>query len=127
MAITEFAYSVNDFQTPKTYENEEAIAVILTRLLLLEPGTYQQFPNMGVGLFSKYHGGLENDCTGLKIDFENQINMYLPNYFKGTQINVSIKEKTLIITAEIEGALYGINYDPAEEKMDIKFTKISNL
>ena len=115
MSITEFAYSVDDFQTPKTYENEEAIAVILTRLLLLEPGTYQQFPNMGV------------DYTGLKIDFENQINMYLPNYFKGTQINVSIKERTLIITAEIEGALYGINYDPTEEKMDIKFTKISNL
>ena len=52
MAITEFSFSVDDFENPKTYKDAEAIATLLVRLLILEPGTFQSHPDMGVGLYS---------------------------------------------------------------------------
>lgn len=125
--ITEFSFSVNDFLAPKEYKDEEAVAVVLTRLLLLEPGTYQHFPEMGVGLHSKYHNCLESDINNLKRDFEEQIEKYLPREFHGTQINVSTKGSILLISAEVDGSLYGITYDTTSERVDNMFTKISDL
>ena len=64
MSITEFGFSVDEFQNPKNYKNAEAIATLLSRLLLLEPGTIQSHPDMGVGLYSKYHYSVEGSVGG---------------------------------------------------------------
>ena len=50
----EYLLDMNNFDQPEILKDKAAIAALLTRLILLEPGTNPLFPTMGVGLVSKY-------------------------------------------------------------------------
>ena len=50
----EYHFDVNDFKEPRETTGRKAIGVLIVRLLLLEPGTDPNRPEMGVGLVSKY-------------------------------------------------------------------------
>lgn len=126
MAFTEASFSVDDFQDPKMYKNAEAISVLLTRLLLLEPGTIQSHPDMGVGLYSKYAYSVMGEGSNLQADFERQIQEYLPA-FQGVKITVKEKPGMFIIGAEIDGVLYGIYYDKEKSDVSVKYTNLSDL
>ena len=110
MAIHEFGLSIDDFQNPKVYKNGDAILTLLTRLLLLEPGTIQSHPEMGVGLISKYRYSVEGSAALLQSDFQKQVDKYLPQ-LQGIKIRVVEKGKSYFITAEFEQVLYGISFD----------------
>lgn len=126
MAVNEFSFSVDDFQNPKVTKDAEAIMTVLTRLLLLEPGTIQSHPDMGVGLYSKYAFGVEGVETELQSDFQRQIEKYLPQ-FQGVRIGVARKEKALFISAEIDKVLYGIYYDIENKNVTSKYSRLSEL
>lgn len=126
MAITEFAFSIDDFKNPKKFKDAEAISVLLTRLLILEPGTIQSHPEAGVGLLSKYRFGVEGIASELEADFQKQIETYLP-LFQGVKVAVKEKDKSLMITAEIDDTLYGIYYNTNTSKIKTDYTKLSNL
>lgn len=126
MAITEFSLSVDDFNNPKTYKDAEAISVLLTRLLLLEPGTIQSHPEAGVGLISKYRFGVEGVASELQAEFQKQIETYLPR-LQGAKITVKEKDKVLMIAAEIDNTLYGIYYDTNTSNIKTEYTSLSNL
>ena len=49
----DYLLDVNNFEMPKIFNDQQAIAALLTRLILLEPGTNPLFPTMGVGLVSR--------------------------------------------------------------------------
>lgn len=125
MAFKEFAFSVNDFEEPKDYKNAEAVATLLVRLLLLEPGTIQSHPDMGVGLFSKY-AHTTDKATELRSDFQRQINKYLPQ-FGGIRIAVQQVKKAYIIGAEIQDTVYSVYYDSDTSNITTKYTKLSEL
>ena len=125
--LTEHSFSVDDFINPKVFKDAEAMGVLLTRLLLLEPGTIQSHPEMGVGLESRYRYSEEGAASRLKSDIEAQIEEYLPDYFQGATINVTQKDRKFHITAEIDGAIYGISYDSTTNKIESKYAKLSNL
>ena len=44
----EYCMSVDNFKRPLVYKNQQAIAVLLTRLILLNPGSDPLHPDMGV-------------------------------------------------------------------------------
>lgn len=125
--LTEHSFSVDDFKNPKVYKDAEAMAILLTRLLLLEPGTFQSHPEMGVGLMSRYRYSVEGAASKLKADFEAQIEAYLPDYFQGTTINVTQKGGQFLITAEIDGSIYGSSYDSVTNTVESKFAKLSDM
>ena len=125
--LFEHSFSVDDFENPKVYKDSEAMAILLTRLLLLEPGTIQSHPEMGVGLMSRYRYSVEGAAPKLKADFEAQIEAYLPDYFQGTTINVNQKDGKFLITAEIDGSIYGISYDSKTNEVESKFAKLSDM
>lgn len=100
--------------------------LLLTRLVLLEPGTIQSHPEMGVGLHSKYRFAVEGCERDLKADIEQQIAKYLPD-FNGVKISVTRKDKALFIAAEIDRTLYGIYYDIEADSVTSKYTKLSEL
>lgn len=52
--ITEYSLDIDQFYTPKEYKNFEAIGILIMRLFLLDPGTIQSNPEMGIGLISKF-------------------------------------------------------------------------
>lgn len=126
MAITEFSFSVDDFKTPKVYKDAEAIATLLVRLLLLEPGTIQSHPDMGVGLISKYRFSTEGSAATLQGEYQRQVEKYLPQ-FQGVQISVTEKDKKFKISVQIEDTLYGIYYDVNKTVVQSGYTKLTDL
>ena len=126
MAITEFSFSVDDFQNPKIFKDAEAVSTLLVRLLLLEPGTIQSHPEAGCGLISKYRYGVEGISSELQSNFQNQIEAYLPQ-FQGAKISCKEKDGVLMIAAEIDDTLYGIYYDSNTSEIKSDYTSLSNL
>ena len=74
----EYLLDTDNFDEPKVLTDKAAIAALLTRLILLEPGTNPLFPTMGVGLVSKYRYLFKDQEGALKEDIKNQINQFLP-------------------------------------------------
>lgn len=122
----EFTFSVNDFGDPKVLKDSEAIATILTRLLLLEPGTFQSHPKMGVGLVSKYRYSLDSQINTLRDDFRAQIEKYLPQY-QGVTVEVYLENSICYINATIDDTLYAFFYDADENTLNSTFKKLADL
>lgn len=74
----EYLLSINNFGRSKVLTNEQAIAALLTRLILLEPGTNPLMPTMGVGIVSKYRYLFSSSAEQLKKDIQDQVNTFLP-------------------------------------------------
>lgn len=126
MAISEFSFSVDDFQNPKVYKDPEAIATLLVRLVLLEPGTIQSHPDMGVGINSRYKYSVEGGASELQSDIERQIEKYLPQ-FSGAEISVTEQNSTYYIYAKIGSVLYAIYFDKTSANIKTGYTKLDNL
>ena len=123
----EYSFSIDDFENPKVYKNPEAVAVLLTRLLLLEPGTIQSHPEMGVGLYSKYMYSVNRiNVSNLKKDIQKQIVTYLPDY-QSASVNVNQDKETIYITIEIDSTIYGFIYNSAVQTIVSKFTHLADL
>lgn len=123
----EYSFSIDDFENPKIYKNPEAVAVLLTRLLLLEPGTFQSHPEMGVGLYSKYMYSVNGiNVSNLKKDIQKQIVAYLPDY-QSASVNVNQDKETIYITIEIDSTIYGFIYNSAAQTIVSKFTHLADL
>lgn len=123
----EYSFSIDDFENPKIYKNPEAVAVLLTRLLLLEPGTFQSHPEMGVGLYSKYMYSVNGiNVSNLKKDIQKQIIAYLPDY-QSASVNVNQDKETIYITIEIDSTIYGFIYNSAAQTIVSKFTNLADL
>lgn len=82
--MKEYLLSTNEYREPKVVDGSEAYGILLTRLLLLEPGTNPLHPGMGVGLGPKYRFISENDMPMLQTLIQEQVNTYLPSEFLTT-------------------------------------------
>ena len=99
MAITrkvlkekEYLLSIDEFKTPRSMSHQQAIASLLLRLILLNPGADPLHPEMGVGI-TRYRyamGKLEE----LKRRVADQIQTYLPDYPAG-KVDIEITEDRL--------------------------------
>ena len=72
--------SIDKFYKPAVAKKEDAAVLLITRLILLEPGTYQTHPNMGVGIVSRFRHGLDTDAKRLESEITKQISKYLPMF-----------------------------------------------
>ena len=127
--IYEPAMSVDEFNNPKVFKNAEAVMVQLTRLILLNPGTIQSHPNMGVGLVQRYRYSMEGNEVYLKSDIINQINTYLPNY-QGADVKVVFKDHVCYISITIDSTIFMIMYDETASDSDAiqtRYTKLGEL
>lgn len=93
--------------------------VLLTRLILLEPGTIQSHPDMGVGLISKFRYSVEGGTEKLQNTIQQQIAKYIPE-LQGTRITVNESNSQYLIAAEFEGVLYGIALDKTTNTVTTK-------
>jgi len=93
--MKEYLLSTNKYAEPTTIEGSDAYGVLLTRLLLLQPGTNPLHPDMGVGLGPKYRFLTENDMSELQTLIQEQVNTYLPSEFmNATKVFLEIKENS---------------------------------
>lgn len=126
ISIKEYEFEINDFNEPKVLKDKEAIAQLLVRLLLLEPGTIQSHPKMGVGLVSKYRYMMENDLQSLLRDFREQAQTYIREP-AGIEINGLIKNKICYLSATIDDTIYAFSYDSDTNNLDYNFKSINEL
>lgn len=93
--MKEYLLSTNEYKEPKVAEGSDAYGILLTRLLLLEPGTNPLHPGMGVGLGPKYRFISENDMPILQTLIQEQVNTYLPSEFlTATKVYLELKSKS---------------------------------
>lgn len=110
--------SVNKFNQPLVHTEKDATALKLLRLLLLEPGTINCRPDMGVGLVSKYRFSIEDDLDELSDRIKEQIKTYLPD---STLHNVilQLNDKSLNISIQIDEDFYVYDLDEATKALAI--------
>lgn len=126
MGITEFAFAVDDFMNPKEFKDGEAICTLLVRLLLLEPGTIQSHPDMGIGLMSKYRYSAEGTASVLQNDLQRQVDRYLPS-LQGTKVTVTERDSKYYIAAEFESVLYGVSFDTSSGMIQTNTASLADL
>lgn len=100
----EYTMSINNIQRPRIVKGHDAIYILLVRLALLDPGTNQAFPDMGLGLRTKYRYALEDKLTEMVSDYRNQIETYLPS-LNLVDLSAEVKSKHLIFNVNIDNSL----------------------
>lgn len=126
--FTEHSFSIDDFKTPKVYQDNEAAMVMLTRLLILEPGTIQSHPTAGCGLNSRYKYAVDDGqvTSELQRDYQRQIQTYLPE-LEGAQVSCDIKDSTLRILVQTNSFIYGFAYDTKTAELKSGYSNLSDL
>lgn len=90
--------TINQFQRPIELEGTDAQIMLITRLILLDPGTIQTHPDMGVGLVSMYRYTVEVDLDKLRNRIQSQISKYLPMFTTvQVKVDLNVNEHTLYI------------------------------
>ena len=109
----EYFIGIDEFNNPKVYTDQHDTFVILIRLILLEPGTYPNHPDMGVGLVSRYRFAMKEKLANLQTRIEEQISTYLPE-FSAVNVEVSYEKehKYTQISITIDEITYKMTYNP---------------
>lgn len=128
LPVREYSMSVNDFNQPKVFERAKALMLLLTRLMILEPGTFQSHPDMGVGLISNYRYSIDDGtlASNLQSRIKTQIDTYLP-FLSGVDVSVSIEKKMFLISIKIDTVIFGVLYDTETNSIQSDYTTIAEL
>jgi hypothetical protein len=88
--------TINQFQRPIELEGTDAQIMLIIRLILLDPGTIQTHPDMGVGLVSLYRYTVDVDLDKLRNRIQSQISRYLPMFTTvQVRVDLNVNEHTL--------------------------------
>lgn len=120
----EYLFSTNNFNNAVKLTGKQAVATLLTRLILMEPGTDPLHPTMGVGIVSKYRYLYPSSEAELKKNIESQISQFLPNL---SSASVDIKyndDKTVNIEITIDDVIYV--YDSNKSGTPITLQSLKN-
>lgn len=116
----EYLCSIDNFNKPVVYSKQKSIALLLVRLILLEPGSDPLHPDMGVGI-RRYRYSM-NTLDELKKRVENQINTFLP-CFRASSVEIEITEDRLCnINITVDDTIYV--YDSSEAPVPIRIDDV---
>lgn len=111
----EYTLSTDEFRKPRVLKGKDAVSQLLVHLILLEPGTFSNRPDMGVGLVSRYRYTEKKNLDKLKNDIYDQITTYMPD-FQGVDVNLDMdEENNLIIDIYVDGTLYKFETSKQED------------
>ena len=116
---TEPLLSVDKYYKPLVAKGENYATLMLIRLILLEPGTFQTHPDMGVGLVSRFRYSTGIDMVKLAASIKEQIMTYLPQ-FTLTDVRCILGDEEdqkvikIYITSEELNAYLPINVETGE-------------
>lgn len=107
----EYVLSINEFIQPKVLSGDQAAYTDIIRLFLLDPGTNQTHPEMGIGIRSRYRFSDTSQISTLREEVKTQMQTYLPNLLTmNVQIETFGSTLAIFITSEDE-TVYGIGYN----------------
>lgn len=120
--MKEYLLTTNEFLEPTVVEGSDAYGILLTRLLLLQPGTNPLHPNMGVGLGPKYRFISEDDMPMLQTLIQDQVNTYLPSEFTSVvqaYLEIKPKSKYLLITIIADDTKYVFDTEDSDTPIEL--------
>ena len=119
----EYLLSVNAFNEPEVLKNQQSIAMLLMRLILLNPGSDPLHPDMGVGIVNyRYAMGKIEE---LKSRISQQISTYLPCFPAG-KVDIEIRDDHLCdILITIDDTIY--RYSSAEAPIPITIDTVTDI
>ena len=119
----EYTLSITPLNRPEVLKNQEAIAMLLLRLILLNPGSDPLHADMGVGIINyRYAMGRLDE---LRQRVEDQIHTFLPCFPAGNvEINIT-PTKLCNILITIDDVLY--TYDSAEAPVPISIDSAASI
>lgn len=120
--MKEYLLSTNEYKEPRVAEGSDAYGILLTRLLLLEPGTNPLHPGMGVGLGPKYRFISEDDMPMLQTLIQEQVNTYLPSSFLTTTkayLELKPNSKYLLITIVADDTKYVFDTEDSNTPIEL--------
>ena len=120
----EYVLSTNLFKKPKVLIGKPAIATLLVRIILLEPGTDSINPEMGVGLVSKYRFLTEELSIDLIDNIKYQISKYLPELQCASVDLDYTNDKSVIIKITIDDTIYV--FDSSDTDTPIRLESFKN-
>ena len=110
--LKEQLLSINEFMQPKILKGESAAFTDIIRLFLLEPGTNQTHPEMGIGIRSRYRFSDTDEISVLKQEMKTQMETYLPTLLI-MDIQVETYGTTLAIFISSQDDVFAVGYDTA--------------
>lgn len=111
----EYFLSLDKFNRPAEVSGGEAVAYLIARLILLEPGSDPLHPTMGVGLISKYR--YSNKMEELKSEIKDQISTWLPDFIADTDISLIVTPDKVLnveIILKTTNEIYTFSINPNE-------------
>ena len=107
----EYLLSINEFVQPKVLTGNQAAYTDIIRLFLLEPGTNQTHPEMGIGIRSRYRFSDVTEISTLQREAQEQIQTYLPNLLvMDVQIQTYGTTLAIFISSKDED-VYAVGYN----------------
>lgn len=100
----EYLFSVNEFNEPKKVENKSAIALLLVRLIMMDPGSDPLHPDMGVGI-RNYRYSADN-LEDLRSRVQTQIETYLSEFQNANVAIIRTPDKVCNIEISIDDITY---------------------
>lgn len=123
--IKENHFTIDEFNQPKKSQGKDAIGVLVIRLILLEPGTDQTRPKMGLGIASRYRYIQESDLDKLSDDLKEQIATYLAPFSK-VKVTITMKsDYSLVFDIVIDDDVY--KYQTEKQNSNSETITLSQL
>lgn len=121
----EFLLEIGDFDVPKELKGIYADAQQIINLLFLNPGTYQTFPEMGVGL-DTYRYDIWDSVFSTKINqkIRSQIMRFLP-HLASAEVEVTQNNGILGIGIQINNELILIKSAKKDDTISIELASHS--
>lgn len=107
----EYLLSINEFMQPKVIKEDQATYTDIIRLFLLDPGTNQTHPEMGIGIRSRYRWSDTSEISKLEQEVKTQMKTYLPHLLTmSIQIETYGTTLAIFITSQ-NNDIYAIGYN----------------
>lgn len=119
----EYLFSTNEYNEPVKVTDKSAIALLLIRLILLNPGSDPLHPDMGVGL-REYRYSLDQ-LQELKKRIEDQIELFLPDFQSAVVALIGTPDRICNIEITIDDTIYV--YDSATAPKPIRLADIADV
>lgn len=116
MKVKEYLISTNKFEKPKEFKDNDAVCLYLMRLLLLDPGSIQSKPDMGVGLVTKWRYSGEEEMASLSLEIQKQITDYLPQ-FQFSNVITRLENKSIIVEIDLNDVRYSFIAEDGDLKL----------
>lgn len=107
--LQEALLTTDNFNRPKTVTGAEANCILIVRLIIMEKGSRIGYPNMGIGIKSRYRYTTEDEISNLETEIYDQIAEYLPEA-QGAVIKCVLTSPTSATVSSAKNLLIGISF-----------------